>query len=172
MTTAVRLRLERADDVPRRLAEVVAGVARRAGLAERAAYRLRLAVDELATNVVTHGYHGGPGRLDVAAGYDADWVWLRLEDDAPPFDPRSHDSAPALDGPPREGGYGIFLALTNVDSFDYARIGGRNRSTLLMRRPGARVPAGVDAGGVDTVAVDSAVTDDGGTDGQYGTGRR
>jgi anti-sigma regulatory factor (Ser/Thr protein kinase) len=159
---AQRFLLDTTDDISRRLAMIVAGVARRSGLAEREAYRLRLAADEIATNVVNHGYRHGPGVLHVVAGSSADWVWLRLEDSAPPFDPRMHETAPTVDGPPREGGYGIFLAQKSVDCFeyDYARTARRNRTTLLMRRPGSQVSVGVDATCTDTVGVE-----DGGTDG-------
>jgi anti-sigma regulatory factor (Ser/Thr protein kinase) len=150
-----RLRLNCGSDAGRVLADLVERITAQVGLGPAEAYRLRLAVDELATNIATHGYHGAPGPLDVAAGSDADWVWLRLEDEAPPFDPRQHCVPPGRDGEPRLGGYGIFLALTGVDRFAYDHVGGRNRSTLSMRRPVAL------AGG------------DGGTDdGADGAGRR
>lgn len=170
MMTTERVRLDSTDDVSGRLAEIVARVARRAGLPDREAYRLRLAADEIATNVVTHGYHHGPGMLHVVAGFNADWTWLRLEDQAPPFDPREHETAPAADGSPREGGYGIFLARQCVDCFDYdyARTAGRNRTTLLMRRPGLRAPVGLEPASAGT-----AGSEDGGTDGgQHRTDRR
>lgn len=169
MKAAERVRLDATDDVSHRLAEIVARVARRSGLADREAYRLRLAADEIATNVVNHGYRHGPGTLYVAAGCTADWVWLRLEDHAPPFDPRGHDTAPAADGPPREGGYGIFLARNCVDclDYDYARTAGRNRTTLLMHRSRPRMSVGVEPASTGT-----AGAEDGGTDGgQHRTDR-
>jgi serine/threonine-protein kinase RsbW len=38
------------------VAEFVGSAVRRAGLGDKDAYRLRLAIDELFTNVITHGY--------------------------------------------------------------------------------------------------------------------
>jgi anti-sigma regulatory factor (Ser/Thr protein kinase) len=151
-----RLRLNCGDDAGEMLADLVGRIAADNGLGTAEAYRLRLAADELATNIATHGYHGKPGPLGIAAGSDAEWVWLRLEDEAPPFDPREHCVPPGRNGEePRLGGYGIFLALTGVDRFGYDHVGGRNRNTLSMRRPVAL------AGG------------DGGTDdGADGAGRR
>lgn len=148
-----RLQLACGPGVGRALADVVARVASAAGLGERQAYRLRLAADELATNIATHGYHGVAGPLAVEIGCDADWVWLRLEDEAPPFDPRGHDDPPPA-GEPRLGGYGIYLALSGVDRFAYDRVGGRNRSTLSMRRPtaGAISEPALEGGGTDVRA--------------------
>jgi anti-sigma regulatory factor (Ser/Thr protein kinase) len=46
------------------LAAAVLTAARAAGLGRQAAYRLRLAVDELAANVITYGYAGVAPRAD------------------------------------------------------------------------------------------------------------
>ncbi|GAA2420509.1 ATP-binding protein [Streptomyces mauvecolor] len=120
-----------------RVAEFVLGVGRAGGLDGGALYRLRLAADELATNIVMHGYRGAPGHLTVSGGVDADRVWVRFEDAAPAFDPRRGMHAPDLAVPLAErevGGLGVFLALTAVDSFSYELLDGRNVSTLALRR--------------------------------------
>ncbi|MGI5357425.1 ATP-binding protein [Streptomyces sp. CA-252508] len=119
------------------VAEFVLGLGARAALPESALYRLRLAADELATNIVMHGYRGTAGEISVDGGIDPDQVWVRFEDDAPAFDPRQGMRAPALDVPLAErqiGGLGVFLAFTAVDSFEYELVAGRNVSTLVMRR--------------------------------------
>ncbi|MER6472927.1 ATP-binding protein [Streptomyces collinus] len=100
-------------------------------------YRLRLAADELATNIVMHGYRGAPGAICVDGGFAADRVWVRFTDDAPAFDPRGGMKAPDLEVPLARravGGLGVFLALTAVDRFDYELVAGRNVSTLTIRR--------------------------------------
>ncbi|MEU2828853.1 ATP-binding protein [Streptomyces lavendulae] len=119
------------------VARYVLDLAERAGLTEEASYRLRLATDELATNVVMHGYHGSEGELRIEGGMDEDTVWIRLEDDAPAFDPAAHCLPPDITVPLAEraiGGLGIHLALTSVDEFTYTCTGARNRTTLVMRR--------------------------------------
>lgn len=115
------------------LVDTVAGAGR---LSRRQAYRLRLAADEITTNITAHGYHGGHGVVDIEGGVDDDWVWLHIQDSAPPFDPRAHcpDAAP---GAVREGGYGLLLAFSGIDHFAYDYFDGRNRNTLLVRRPDA-----------------------------------
>jgi serine/threonine-protein kinase RsbW len=138
---ACRLRLDAEEDVSRLIADFVGALSRKAELTPRQAYRLRLAVDEITTNVALHGYRDAcQGVVDLEGGMDDERVWVRIEDDAPEFDPRSHDPEPRLSVPParREaGGLGLYLALRNVDAFTYDRTGGRNRNTLfIMRTPG------------------------------------
>ncbi|MGW1892864.1 ATP-binding protein [Streptomyces sp. NPDC002004] len=145
------------------IAGYVLALARRAGLPGPLAYRLRLAVDELATNVVTHGYGGGgcpgsggssggpaaaPGDIVVRGGFDADRVWVRIEDTAPAFDPRDGRLAPTPGVPlerRRIGGLGVHLALTSVDEFTYAYLDGRNISTLAVRTGPGRPTGGASA---------------------------
>ncbi|MEV7418890.1 anti-sigma regulatory factor [Streptomyces sp. NPDC089919] len=117
------------------IAGFVLGLADAAGLGRGPAYRLRLAVDELATNVVTHGYRGGDGRITVRGRAGAGWVRVLLEDTAPAFDPVAGCLPPATGVPPerrRVGGLGIHLALTSVDEFSYVRIEDRNISALTV----------------------------------------
>ncbi|MFI7386475.1 ATP-binding protein [Streptomyces sp. NPDC049813] len=122
------------------VAGFVLGLGERARLPESSLYRLRLAADELATNIVLHGYHGEPGSITVDGGIDPGQVWVRFQDDAPAFDPRQGMREPARDVPLEErqiGGLGVFLAFTAVDVFEYELVAGRNVSTLVMRRPAA-----------------------------------
>jgi anti-sigma regulatory factor (Ser/Thr protein kinase) len=111
--------------------------AERAGLSAEAAYRLRLAVDELATNVVMHGYRGRPGELRLSTGTDQQTAWVRLEDDAPCFDPSAGCLLPHAELPLSQrpvGGLGIHLALTALDGFSHSYTDGHNTSTLVIRR--------------------------------------
>lgn len=120
------------DDV----ADFVGDVAREANLSPGKSYWLRLAVEEITINIGQHGYRG-PGLVRLTSDIGPDRVWLRIEDEAPAFDPRSHDSGPRLETAPPErevGGLGLLLALYRLDGFCYERIGGRNRNTLIMFR--------------------------------------
>jgi len=120
------------------VSDFVLGLGKQARLPESSLYQLRLAADELATNIVLHGYRGEPGEITVDGGIDRGDVWVRFQDDAPAFDPRQGMRAPALDVPLAEreiGGLGVFLAFTAVDTFEYELVAGRNVSTLVMRRP-------------------------------------
>ncbi|GAA2752358.1 ATP-binding protein [Kitasatospora cinereorecta] len=119
------------------IAPYVLDLAERAGLSPEATYRLRLAVDELATNVVMHGYRGGEGELRLVGGMDGQQVWIRLEDDAPPFDPSAGCLLPHTELPLSQrpiGGLGIHLALTALDDFQHRYTDGHNSCTLVIRR--------------------------------------
>lgn len=119
------------------VARFVLELGRQGRLSDSQAYRLRLAADELATNIVMHGYRGASGGICVDGGVEADRVWVRFHDDAPAFDPRTGMKAPDLEVPLGErsvGGLGVFLALTAVDSFDYELVAGRNVSILAIHR--------------------------------------
>jgi anti-sigma regulatory factor (Ser/Thr protein kinase) len=126
------------------LAPVAAAVitaAGAAGLSRQAAYRLRLAVDELAANVIAYGYAGAaPGSIDLRIETDEKTLTVILEDAGVHFDPSRVPPPDDLHLPPEQrnlGGLGIFLARQGVDSFCYERVGGRNRNVLVVNRPPA-----------------------------------
>ena len=110
-----------------------------AGLDKRLIYRLILAVDEIATNIIVHGYeeNGSAGDVEVAAEISDDSLVIILEDSAPPYNPPTEAVREDLDRPLEErdiGGLGVFLAIQNVDQFVYERIGDHNRHTFMMKR--------------------------------------
>jgi serine/threonine-protein kinase RsbW len=92
------------------------------------------AVDEAATNVIKHGYRGGPGWLEVDVAVEDDRFVVTLEDAAPPFDPTTVP-APDLAVPPlarKPGGMGVHLIRAATDAVSYRpRPGGGNILTLV-----------------------------------------
>ncbi|CAM5368154.1 histidine kinase [Streptomyces avidinii] len=121
------------------IAAFVLRLAGEAGLDKGAAYRIRLAVDELATNIVVHGYRGGDGRITVRGRSGPGRVRISVEDSAPAFDPARGRLPPDRGTAPerrRIGGLGIHLALTSVDEYGYERRDGRNISTLTVMAEG------------------------------------
>lgn len=121
------------------IGEYVAAAAAAAGLDEQAAYGLRLAVDEIATNAVVHGYQeaGQSGELVLWTDKTAERLTILLEDTSPPYDPRQTPPPDSLDRPLEErpsGGLGIYLARQGVDAYRYDYVGGTNRHTFTMNR--------------------------------------
>jgi anti-sigma regulatory factor (Ser/Thr protein kinase) len=104
-------------------------------------YDLVLAVNEMATNIVVHGYRGRPGTIDIELRQAADAIEIRLRDNAPPFDPTSAP-APDLTLPLHQrpfGGMGIHVTRQMVDTLDYrVAPGGQNELTLVKRDVVAR----------------------------------
>jgi anti-sigma B factor antagonist len=118
------------------IAGFVAALGQDAGLPREKAYWLRLAVEEITTNIIEHGYQG-PGPIWLARRIEPACVSVRIEDVARAFDPRTHDRLAQLAVAPEEraaGGLGLFLALHKLDGFRYEYADGKNRSTLIMSR--------------------------------------
>jgi anti-sigma regulatory factor (Ser/Thr protein kinase) len=121
------------------ISEYVMAAAGEAGLDTRSSYRLRLAVDEIATNIIVHGYDeaGLDGDLDIWADIDEHALKISLEDSGAAYDPSRRPLPDDLHLPPEQrniGGLGVFLALQGVDTFRYERIGSRNRNIFIMNR--------------------------------------
>lgn len=121
------------------VSDYTARAAELARLDEHAAYGLRLAVDEIATNAVVHGYQraGQSGDLYVHAQLTVDKLTVILEDTSPPYDPRQTPPPESLDSSPEErpsGGLGIYLARQGVDAYRYEYVDGANRHIFMMNR--------------------------------------
>jgi serine/threonine-protein kinase RsbW len=119
--------------------DYVMGAAKEAGLSEQGTYKLALALDELATNVIMYGYADMDPVGDILIRADAGDGRLRItmEDRGKAFDPRQRELPSEADlamdlGERAIGGLGIFLALEGVDAFDYQRVDGANKNILEM----------------------------------------
>jgi len=117
----------------------VVNAAHEAGLNEQALHRIRLAVDEIATNIVVHGYDeaGLSGDLTISAEYDEEQLTICLEDTGEEYDPR-RAHPPDIDASIEKrplGGLGVYLALWAVDQFYYEHQENKNRSILIVQKP-------------------------------------
>ncbi|NJK54028.1 MAG: ATP-binding protein [Leptolyngbyaceae cyanobacterium SU_3_3] len=109
---------------------------------QKAAYRFRLAVDEIATNIIVHGYEETANEGDVTLQVELNehTLTLILEDTAISYNPNQHDLPDQEDlNEPLEkrkiGGLGVYLAIQGVDKFMYERVGNRNRNIFVVNRP-------------------------------------
>jgi anti-sigma regulatory factor (Ser/Thr protein kinase) len=136
-----RLTLPGTLDSLTRIGAYVLEAASAAGLERKVAYRLRLAVDEIATNAIVHGYDavGKEGDLVVAAEIGDESLTIILEDTGPPYNPFETPSPDDLDQPLDDrdiGGLGVFLAVQGVDDYRYERVNGINRNIFTMKSVG------------------------------------
>ena len=70
------------------LVEFASQCARESGADAAALHDIRLAVSEVCANVVLHGYAGEPGgSISIETAATAGRLVVRIEDDAPVFDP-------------------------------------------------------------------------------------
>ena len=110
-----------------------------ARLDEKTSYKLRLAVDEIATNIIQHGYAaaGLTGEITCCAELDDHHLMIALEDSGLAYDPLKQNPVNSLEQPLTQrpmGGLGIYLAINSVDDFQYERVGDRNRDIFIVRR--------------------------------------
>lgn len=122
-----------------KISKYVLSAASAAGLDKKATYRLRLAVDEIATNVIIYGYEDAKiqGNLDLQAKIDDSTLTILMEDNATAFDPTTklmvEEESILLPMQQRAiGGLGVYLAIQGVDRFMYERIGDRNRNIFVV----------------------------------------
>src|SRR5579863_3833523 len=119
-----------------------------AGLDHTAAYNLLLAVDEIATNVVLHGYEeaGLQGDISVAAHCNDNSLVIHLSDHGKSYDPNAHRE-PDDEGLCRDlsdrpiGGLGIMLARDGVDDLQYESTDRGNIHRFVVRlKPTSETP--------------------------------
>lgn len=116
----------------------VAEAARAAGLDSGKTYNLCLAVDEIATNIVLHGYEeaGLKGDIIVEVLQEPGQLIIRLLDHGRAYDP---DKVPQPDwGNPlkqQTGGWGVFLSKMGVDQFGYTSNDFGNAHRFVMHLP-------------------------------------
>lgn len=126
--------------------DFVKEAASEAGLDAKRAYRLQLAVDEISSNIVIHGYqeHNLAGEVEVHAGIDDHALTITLIDSAVPYDPLDRPAPDDLDAPLENrmiGGLGVYLAINSVDSFLYRSEDGRNHNIFVVKLPLERASA-------------------------------
>ncbi len=137
MTTEYRLRGVLADlDT---VHAAVSDFSRQHALPEDVSASLRLALDEVITNIVEHGFHRTAlGDRYVVLRLDAtgDGVQAMIEDNGIAFDPTvsaADEPGGDLDDRPI-GGLGLHLVRRSVDRMHYRRAGERNILTISKLR--------------------------------------
>jgi serine/threonine-protein kinase RsbW len=141
MSNVVSLRV--AADV-KELAAIRAFVEQRAsalGVDASAIYDLVLAVNEVATNIVVHGYRSQPGTIEIELWQRGDAIEIRLRDQARLFDPTCVPK-PDLTLPLHKrplGGMGVHVTRQIMDTMHYrVTPEGGNELTLVKRAIVAR----------------------------------
>jgi serine/threonine-protein kinase RsbW len=109
---------------------------RSSGFSDEQILDLQLAVEEVITNTIMHGYAGTTGIIAICCRAGQDEVIVEISDDAPAFDPLQvpePDTSADLDD--REiGGLGIFLIRKVTDNATYRYDKAKNILTLTKKR--------------------------------------
>ena len=105
---------------------------RELGLDDKGVFQLQLAVDEVVSNIIIHGYTQQTEPIHLTIWKENNKIYIRILDRGKPFDPIKADS-PNLSIPLEErspGGLGIHFLKTVTDSVHYQFKDGKNILTL------------------------------------------
>lgn len=119
----------------RKIVSFVITAARDAGADLSAQHDIRLAVDEVCTNIIEHGYRGVAGPIAIEVSVVDNALHIRIADEAPRFDPRTL-STPDLGCPQGEralGKLGWHLTRSVMDEVHHASEGERGNVVTLVK---------------------------------------
>ena len=105
------------------------------GVPPEARWRFQIALDEILSNIVRHGYKDRAGTIALTFAQDGSSVSVEVIDSAPAFDPRQApppDTSSPVEAR-RPGGLGIVLAEELLDELAYERRGEHNHVKLTWR---------------------------------------
>ena len=128
----INAQLENVEDA----CDFVAKFARDIGLDDEAVYHCYLAVEEICTNIIEHGYryHGNNKVIDIECAAKPRGLEIIVIDDAEKFNPlnlREPDPAAPLNDR-KTGGWGVYFVRKYMDFIDYQYV--QNRNQLIMEK--------------------------------------
>lgn len=97
--------------------------------------RLELAVDEVTTNIIRHGYQERPGMIEIELSRQDDALVIHVRDQAPSFDP-TRVSSPDLTQSLHErepGGLGIYITKRVMDTVTHRLLPQGGNELILVK---------------------------------------
>ena len=98
----------------------------------------QLAVEEVITNIINHGYKNAGGEIVISCRINVNQAEVRIRDNAPRFDPLSLPE-PDLEGTIENrkiGGLGVFLVRQVMDEISYRYENGQNILVMIKKKTG------------------------------------
>lgn len=134
-----RLRLPGKIEQVRAACDFVVQAAEDAGFGEDGVFQSQLAVEEIFTNIIEHGYeHDGENKtIELVAKITSESLFISILDEAPHFNPLTLDSPnPEASLWERErGGWGVYFVRQYMDAVSYKLDDNRNSLILEKKRP-------------------------------------
>ncbi len=128
-------------DVLEPIRKLLTQIGQEVELSKKKTYGLCLAVDEIATNVIRHGYEEAgitDGVFDLIIKKNDNQLVVTIVDAGTPFNPLEHNlpteqdlSIPLEERP--IGGLGVMIARQSVDEFKYEFSNNKNRNIFIVR---------------------------------------
>ncbi|MGJ3240529.1 MAG: ATP-binding protein [Anaerolineae bacterium] len=134
-----RLQLPGKIEQVRAACDFVVKAAEDAGFSDDGIFQSQLAVEEIFTNIIEHGYghQGDNKKIELVTEITDDALLISIYDEAPHFNPLELDAPnPKLSLWEREhGGWGVYFVRQYMDDVRYKLDGNRNRLILEKKRP-------------------------------------
>ena len=107
-----------------------------AGFSDQQVLDMQLAVEEVITNTIRHGYCGSPGTITIHGKAGPDLLTVEITDHAPAFNPLcTPDPDITLSLEKRKtGGLGVYLIRRVTDTVEYRYEPGKNILTLTKKK--------------------------------------
>lgn len=121
------------NEIPR-VSELIESVMQSHNFPDEDILDTQLAIEEVVTNVIMHGYGDAGGEILISLKADDTSVVIRVEDSAEPFDPLTlpePDISADIDDR-KIGGLGIFLTRQVMDDVRYQY--GNNKNILILTK--------------------------------------
>ena len=100
-------------------------------------FNVHLVLDELASNIINHGYGKSGNRFQIAIQSGPEWLTIEVVDEARPFDPFKDAPHATVEASVNErpiGGLGVHIVKHLMDEMTYKRENGKNCLTLVKKR--------------------------------------
>ena len=102
---------------------------------EKLVYQIKLVLEELVVNIITHGYKNeGRSEFEVHLDTNDEKITIELRDYGKAFNPLSDSDEPDVDAELDDrpiGGLGIFLVQSMMDELSYRREDDQNILTIV-----------------------------------------
>ena len=137
MTQQLHLTLESELTALHDLAEAVERFGSEQDWAVDLLFQVQLALEELASNVINHGYGESGHEFEILIDSSPSSLAIEITDSAPAFNPLLDTPDTQVDAEledRRIGGLGVHFVRTMMDEMRYERDGEKNRLTLVKKR--------------------------------------
>ena len=113
--------------------------AREEGWPSRLEFQIKLVIEEVVMNILSHGYEeGGDHDILIELASDGEKIGIEIVDDGRPYDPLTEAPAPDTEAPLADrpvGGLGVYLVCALMDEASYRREDNLNRLALTKQKP-------------------------------------
>ena len=126
MGADLSLRLEATREELPRMQAVLEAFAREEGWPSRLEFQIKLVIEEVVMNILSHGYEeGGDHDILIELASDGEKIGIEIVDDGRPYDPLTEAPAPDTEAPLADrpvGGLGVYLVCALMDEAGCVRL--------------------------------------------------